>query len=126
MVEDHEEIWDFLSRRLRRRGHEVVLATDGRQAVDQARAAPPEIVLLDMNLPVLDGWAVAGMLKASPETAAVPIIALTAHAMSGDRERALAAGCDDYHAKPVEFDRLLVQIETLAGRGNVAGPGEQA
>ncbi len=116
LVEDHEEIWDFLSRRLKRRGFDVVLATDGQQALDQARGEHPDVILLDMNLPVIDGWTVAGTLKADPATQAMPIIALTAHAMSGDREKALAAGCDDYHPKPVDFSRLLTQIEErLAG-----------
>jgi two-component system, cell cycle response regulator DivK len=114
LVEDHEEIWDFLSRRLKRRGYEVILATDGQQAVDKARAERPDVVLLDMNLPILDGWTAAGLIKASPEAARVPIIALTAHAMSGDREKAMQAGCDDYHAKPVDFAKLLTQIEALA------------
>ncbi len=115
LVEDHEEIWDFLSRRLKRRGYEVVVAVDGQEGVDKARADPPDVVLLDMNLPVMDGWTAAGVLKAGAETAKVPIIALTAHAMSGDREKALAAGCDDYHPKPVDFSRLLEQIEALTG-----------
>jgi two-component system, cell cycle response regulator DivK len=113
LVEDHEEIWDFLSRRLKRRGYEVVLATDGRQAVDRARADHPDIILLDMNLPVLDGWTAAGLIKSSVEAAGVPIIALTAHAMSGDREKTIAAGCDDYHPKPIDFPRLIKQIEDL-------------
>ena len=113
LVEDHEEIWDFLTRRLKRRGYEVVLATDGQQAVEKARAERPDVVLLDMNLPVLDGWTAAGMIKSSPESARIPIIALTAHAMSGDKEKALAAGCDDYHPKPVDFALLLTQIEAL-------------
>jgi two-component system, cell cycle response regulator DivK len=115
LVEDHEEIWDFLSRRLKRRGHEVLLATDGQQAVDRALADKPDIVLLDMNLPVMDGWTAAGKIKASAEAGHVPIIALTAHAMSGDREKAIAAGCDDYHPKPVDFSRLLEQIDALTG-----------
>ena len=115
LVEDHEEIWDFLSRRLKRRGYEVILATDGQQAVDKARAERPDIVLLDMNLPILDGWTAAGLIKGSADSARIPIIALTAHAMSGDKEKALAAGCDDYHPKPVDFARLLTQIEALAG-----------
>jgi two-component system cell cycle response regulator DivK len=115
LVEDHEEIWDFLSRRLKRRGYEVSVAADGQEGVDKALSAPPDIVLLDMNLPVMDGWTAAGVLKADQRTAAVPIIALTAHAMSGDREKALAAGCDDYHPKPVDFSRLLTQIEALTG-----------
>lgn len=113
LVEDHEEIWDFLSRRLKKRGYEVSVATDGQQAVDKARAERPDIMLLDMNLPILDGWTVAGLVKSSPETAKIPIIALTAHAMSGDREKALAAGCDDYHPKPVDFAKLLLQVEAI-------------
>ena len=115
LVEDHEEIWDFLSRRLKRRGYDVVLATDGQQGVDQARSEKPDVMLLDMNLPVMDGWTVAGVIKADNATRSIPIIALTAHAMSGDREKAIAAGCDDYHPKPVDFSRLLSQIEALAG-----------
>jgi two-component system, cell cycle response regulator DivK len=113
LVEDHEEIWDFLSRRLKRRGYEVVIATDGQQGVDKARSERPDIVLLDMNLPILDGWSAAGLIKASAEAARVPIVALTAHAMSGDKEKALAAGCDDYHPKPIDFAKLLVQIQAL-------------
>ncbi len=116
LVEDHEEIWDFLSRRLKRRGFEVVLATDGQQALDMANTERPNIVLLDMNLPVMDGWTVAGALKANPALHDTPIIALTAHAMSGDREKTLAAGCDDYHPKPVDFSRLLVQIDEQLAR----------
>jgi CheY-like chemotaxis protein len=111
LVEDHEEIWDFLSRRLRRRGFDVVLAHDGRQGVEKTRSERPDVVLLDMNLPVMDGWTAARTLKSSPDTARVPVIALTAHAMSGDRDKAMNAGCDDYHAKPVDFSRLLSQIE---------------
>ncbi len=122
LVEDHEEIWDFLSRRLKRRGYEVVLATDGQQAIDAARAHLPDVVLLDMNLPVLDGWTAAGILKGDSTTREIPIIALTAHAMSGDREKAIAAGCDEYHPKPVDFSRLLAQVEALTG-GTVAAPG---
>jgi two-component system cell cycle response regulator DivK len=111
LVEDHEEIWDFLSRRLKRRGYDVILAHDGQEAVDKTRADRPDVVLLDMNLPVMDGWTAAGILKADPDTATVPLIALTAHAMSGDRDKALEAGCDDYHPKPVDFSRLLSQID---------------
>ncbi len=110
LVEDHEEIWDFLSRRLQRRGHEVVLAHDGQQGVTTARSSRPDVILLDMNLPVMDGWAAARALRADSATTRIPIIALTAHAMSGDREKALGAGCTDYHPKPVEFSRLLTQI----------------
>ena len=111
LVEDHEEIWDFLSRRLRRRGFEVLVATDGREGVERARSERPDLVLLDMNLPVIDGWAAARALKADPGTRRIPIIALTAHALAGDRDKALAAGCDDYHPKPVDFSRLVTQIE---------------
>ena len=111
LVEDHEEIWDFLSRRLKRRGYDVVVAQDGQQGLDKARAEAPDLVLLDMNLPVMDGWTLAQTLKGDPQTKNIPIIALTAHAMAGDREKALNAGCDDYHAKPVDFSQLLNQIE---------------
>ena len=113
LVEDHEEIWDFLSRRLRRRDYEVVVATDGRAGFNEAVSVAPDIVLLDMNLPVIDGWDVDKMLRADARTASLPIIALTAHAMSGDREKAISVGCTDYHAKPVDFARLLTQIEEL-------------
>ncbi len=114
LVEDHEEIWDFLSRRLRRRGFEVSLAHDGQEGVAKALAERPDVVLLDMNLPVMDGWTAARTIKADPGGAGLPIIALTAHAMAGDREKALAAGCDDYHPKPVDFSQLLTQIDALA------------
>jgi CheY-like chemotaxis protein len=115
LVEDHEEIWDFLSRRLKRRGYDVLLAHDGQAALERTRADRPDVVLLDMNLPVLDGWTAARRLKDDAATAAIPIIALTAHAMSGDREKALEAGCDDYHPKPVDFSRLLQQIDGALG-----------
>ncbi|MBI0432250.1 response regulator [Roseomonas sp. KE0001] len=111
LVEDHEELWDFLSRRLRRRGFEVLLAHDGQEGVDKAVQALPEIILLDMNLPVMDGWTAARQLRGRPETAHIPIIALTAHAMAGDRAKVIEAGCDDYHPKPVDFARLLEQID---------------
>ena len=120
LVEDHEEIWDFLSRRLKRRGFDVVLAFDGRQGVDMARAEKPDVILLDMNLPVIDGWTAARELKSGDETAPIPIIALTAHAMSGDREKTLQAGCNDYHPKPIDFSRLLSQIDA-AMQGRTAG-----
>ncbi|PWC90911.1 chemotaxis protein CheY [Azospirillum sp. TSH100] len=116
LVEDHEEIWDFLSRRLKRRGFDVILAFDGRKGVEMARSERPDVILLDMNLPVIDGWTAARELKAEAETAGIPIIALTAHAMSGDREKTLQAGCDDYHPKPVDFSRLLSQIDTAMQR----------
>ncbi len=111
LVEDHEELWDFLSRRLKRRGFDVVLAHDGREGVEKARSERPDIVLLDMNLPVMDGWTAAREMRADPEIARTPIIALTAHAMSGDRERMIEAGCDDYHPKPVDFPALLAQMD---------------
>lgn len=115
LVEDHEEIWDFLSRRLRRRGFDVTVAVDGKEGHDKAPAERHDVILLDMNLPTLDGWTVASMLRGEASTATVPVIALTAHAMSGDKEKALAAGCTDYHSKPVDFTRLLAQIDALAG-----------
>ena len=125
LVEDHEELWDFLSRRLKRRGFQVVLVHDGQQGVDTVRSERPDVVLLDMNLPVMDGWTAARTLRADPETARVPIIALTAHAMAGDRSKALEAGCDDYHPKPVDFSRLLSQIEEvlLRAKDKAAEPG---
>ncbi|MCI0757013.1 response regulator [Teichococcus vastitatis] len=113
LVEDHEELWDFLSRRLRRRGFEVILAHDGQQGVDKATAETPDVILLDMNLPVMDGWTAARTLRGQDSTARIPIIALTAHAMSGDRAKVIEAGCDDYHPKPVDFSRLLEQIDTV-------------
>ncbi len=113
LVEDHEELWDFLSRRLRRHGFDVVLAHDGQQALDQAAAEAPDVVLLDMDLPVLDGWTVARRMRAHAGQAHTAIIALTAHAMAGDRAKALEAGCDDYHSKPVDFPALLLQIDEV-------------
>ena len=113
LVEDHEELWDFLSRRLRRHGFEVALAHDGQQALDQTQAEQPDVVLLDMDLPVMDGWTVARRLREDPAHARTAIIALTAHAMAGDRARALEAGCDDYHSKPVDFPALLLQIDDV-------------
>lgn len=128
LVEDHEELWDFLSRRLRRRGFDVVLAHDGQEGVDKARAERPDVILLDMNLPVMDGWTAARTLRGEAATAKIPIIALTAHAMSGDRAKALEAGCDDYHPKPVDFSRLLEQIDAamLAGEERRTGEGNSA
>jgi CheY-like chemotaxis protein len=118
LVEDNEMNRDMLSRRLQRRGYEVLLALDGEQGVAVARTEAPDLILMDMSLPVLDGWEAARQLKAAPETQAIPIIALTAHAMSGDREKALEAGCDDYDTKPIELTRLLPKIEAaLQNRG---------
>jgi len=112
LVEDNEMNRDMLSRRLQRREFEVALAVDGGEAVAKA-GKDTDLVLLDMSLPVMDGWTVAGKLKAQDSTRSIPIIALTAHAMVGDRERALAAGCDDYETKPIDFPRLLGKIEAL-------------
>ena len=113
IVEDNEMNRDMLSRRLARQGYEVELAADGGEGVARARASLPELILMDMSLPVLDGWDATRQIKASPETGAIPIIALTAHAMAGDREQALAAGCDDYDTKPIDLPRLLGKIEAL-------------
>jgi two-component system, cell cycle response regulator DivK len=116
LVEDHQEIWDFLSRRLKRRGFEVIVAQDGQEGLEQTRAQQPDLLLLDMNLPVMDGWTLARTLKSDEATRHIPIIALTAHAMAGDRDKAIEAGCDDYHPKPIDFSELLNQIEALNKR----------
>ena len=113
LVEDNELNRDMLSRRLARAGYRTVLATDGGQALDLMHREQPALVLLDMNLPVLDGWSVCKRARQDPEIAHIPIIALTAHAMSADRERALAAGCDDYATKPIDFPQLLDKIGSL-------------
>ena len=113
LVEDNELNRDMLSRRLARKGHEVLLAEDGAEGVAVAAARRPDVVLMDMSLPILDGWEATRRLKADPATRAIPVIALTAHAMSTDREKAAEAGCDDYDTKPVELERLLGKIERL-------------
>ena len=113
LVEDNEMNRDMLSRRLVRRGFEVVFAVDGEQGVDLARSEKPDIILMDMSLPVMDGWEATRRVKSDNATRHVPVIALTAHAMSGDQEKALEAGCDDYDTKPVEIDRLVGKIERL-------------
>jgi len=113
LVEDNEMNRDMLSRRLKRKGFDIVIAQDGQQAVVQAHNEHPDLILMDMSLPVKDGWAATQEIKAAEETQNIPIIALTAHAMSADREEALAAGCDDYDTKPIELPRLLSKIETL-------------
>jgi two-component system, cell cycle response regulator DivK len=118
LVEDNEMNRDMLVRRLRRKGFQVLTAVDGSAGVDVARAQTPDLILMDMSLPVLDGWAATRQLKDDPTTNAIPVIALTAHAMAGDREQALAAGCEDYDTKPVEFTRLLGKIQAL-----LPGPG---
>ena len=113
MIEDNEQNRDALSRRLQRYGYDVITAMDGQQGIAIAKAELPDLILMDLNLPDVDGWEATRMLKEAPETRAIPIMAMTAHAIAGDQERALQAGCDDYHAKPVEFQRLLTQIEAL-------------
>ena len=113
IVEDNEENRDSLSRRLQRRGFAVISAEDGKAGVAMAQSEKPGLILMDMNMPELDGWEATRHLKAAAETKDLPVIALTAHAMSGDRDRALEVGCADYHTKPVEFPKLLAQIETL-------------
>ncbi|MDR6953039.1 CheY-like chemotaxis protein [Ancylobacter sp. 3268] len=115
LVEDNEMNRDMLSRRLLRNGFEVLLAVDGQQGVDLASARRPDIILMDMSLPVLDGWEATRRVKANPATAAIPVIALTAHAMEQDRAAALAAGCDDFDTKPVELPRLMGKIRALLG-----------
>lgn len=112
-VEDNEDNVYMLTRRLARKGYEVVVAQDGQEGVDKAKAEQPALILMDLSLPVLDGWQAAGRLKGMAETKDIPVIALSAHAMDEHREGALAAGCDDYDTKPIDFDRLLSKIETL-------------
>jgi CheY-like chemotaxis protein len=119
LVEDNEMNRDMLSRRLIRRGFEVVFAVNGQQGVDLAQSEKPDIILMDMSLPIMDGWEATRLVKASDATRGVPVIGLTAHAMTGDREKAIEAGCDDYDTKPVEFDRLLGKMERLLGTGKV-------
>ena len=116
-VEDNEDNVYMLTRRLERKGYEIIVAVDGAQALDMARAERPALVLMDLSLPVLDGWEATRRLKAAPETRDIPVIALSAHVMTGDREKALAAGCDDYDTKPVDLSRLLQKIERLLGPG---------
>jgi two-component system, cell cycle response regulator DivK len=113
LVEDNEMNRDMLSRRLERRGFEVVIAVDGQEGVARAKADRPDLILMDMSLPVIDGWEATRLIKQDDGTGSIPVIALTAHAMAGDREKALAAGCDEYDTKPIEFPRLLEKIEAL-------------
>ena len=120
LVEDNEENRDMLARRLTWRGYEVVIALDGGQGVAMAQSEVPDLILMDMDLPVLNGWEATRQLKATPETQAIPIIALTAHAMVGDREKALEAGCEDYDTKPIEFQRLLGKIDAFLGKGTTS------
>jgi CheY-like chemotaxis protein len=120
LVEDNEMNRDMLSRRLARKEYEVLVAVDGKEGVEMAGSVAPDLILMDMSLPVMDGWEATRQLKASPETKAIPIIALTAHAMSGDREKAIEAGCDDYDTKPIELPRLLAKMEDLLGEKKAA------
>ncbi|GGC85532.1 response regulator [Chelatococcus reniformis] len=120
LVEDNEMNRDMLSRRLARQGFEVAIAVDGQQGVDMARADRPDLILMDISLPVLDGWEATRLLKEDGATSAIPIIALTAHAMAQDREKALAIGCDDFDTKPVELPRLLEKMRALLGVAGAA------
>jgi CheY-like chemotaxis protein len=113
LVEDNEDNRDMLSRRLQRKGYEIAVAVDGQQGVEMAQSEKPQLILMDMSLPVLDGWEATRQIKNLPAMGSIPIIALTAHAMSGDREKALAAGCDDYDTKPIDLPTLLNKIEAL-------------
>jgi len=117
LVEDNEMNRDMLSRRLMRRGFEVIFATDGKEGVDTARREKPDIILMDLSLPIMDGWEATRRVKSDDATRSVPVIGLTARAMMGDREKAMEAGCDDYDTKPVELDRLIGKIERLLGLG---------
>lgn len=117
LVEDNELNRDMLSRRLERKGYAVAVAVDGVEAVEKSVSAKPDLILMDMNIPIIDGWEATRRIKAAAETAGIPLIALTAHAMAGDREKALGAGCDEYETKPVEFARLVEKIEAFLHRG---------
>jgi two-component system cell cycle response regulator DivK len=121
-VEDNEDNIYMLTRRLQRHGYEVMVARDGVQGTAMARKEPPALILMDLSLPVLDGWEATRQLKAFPETRAIPIIALSAHAMAGDRESALAAGCDDYAVKPIELSILLAKIRNLVPQDGAHEP----
>ncbi|HNP87610.1 MAG: response regulator [Chloroflexi bacterium SZAS-1] len=116
LVEDNEMNQDMLSRRLQRNGYKVLIAGDGQQGIEMAQSTAPDLILMDMSLPVIDGWEATRRLKEATATRHLPIIALTAHAMSGDRERALEAGCDDYDTKPIDLPRLLGKIERIIGK----------
>ncbi|MFQ5340503.1 MAG: response regulator [Anaerolineae bacterium] len=120
LVEDNEVNRDMLTRRLLRKGYQVVTAIDGEAGLAMARSEAPDLILMDLSLPGLDGWEATRRLKAAPETRPIPIIALTAHAMAGDREKALEAGCDDYDTKPIELPRLLTKMEVLLGMGGAS------
>ena len=115
LVEDNEMNRDMLTRRLERKGFEVVIAVDGQAGIDMASSSNPDIILMDLSLPVIDGWEATRKIKADPATQQIPVIALTAHAMAGDEQKALEAGCDDYDTKPIDLKRLLGKIENLLG-----------
>ena len=117
LVEDNEMNYDMLSRRLTRKGFEVVIATDGEQGVEMSRTAGPDLILMDMSLPKIDGWEATRLIRADPQTSKVLIIALTAHAMASDKDKAMAAGCDDFDTKPIDIERLLGKISALLARG---------
>ena len=116
LVEDNEMNRDMLSRRLQRRGYEVIIAIDGKAGIEAAESQLPDLILMDMSLPLIDGWDATRQLKSNSATQHIPVVALTAHAMDGEREKALAAGCDDYDTKPVELERLLQKMEALLNR----------
>ena len=120
LVEDNEMNRDMLSRRLQKNGYEVVMAVDGEEGVAKAQSEAPALILMDMSLPGIDGWEATRRLKAAPQTQHIPVIALTAHAMSDDRDKALAAGCDDFDTKPVELPRLLSKMQALLGPGGTS------
>ena len=113
LIEDNEQNRDVLSRRLQRQGYTIIVAVDGKEGIAMAQSDLPDMILMDLNLPDIDGWEATRRLKAAPETQTIPVMAITAHAIPGDRERSLEAGCDDYHPKPMDFPRLLTQIEAL-------------
>ena len=119
LIEDNEMNRDMLSRRLQKQGYEIVMAVDGEEGIAKALAEAPALILMDMSLPGVDGWEATRRLKAAPQTHKIPVIALTAHAMADDRDKAMAAGCDDFDTKPVELSRLLSKIQALLGRGGV-------
>jgi two-component system cell cycle response regulator DivK len=120
-VEDNEDNVYMLSSRLKRHGFQIAVAADGEQGLAMAQSERPDLILMDLSLPAIDGWEVTRRLKAAPQTRSIPVIALSAHAMAGDQERALAAGCDDYDTKPVNLERLLAKIRALLPRGDAAG-----
>ena len=122
LVEDNEMNRDMLSRRLVKRGYEVVIAIDGQEGVAKAQSESPDLILMDMSLPVVDGWEATRRIKSDPATRAIPVIALTAHAMTGDEEKARAAGCDDFDTKPVELPRLLSKLEALVKKRPAGSP----